>query len=233
MISEDKFFKYLLYAIGEILLVVIGILIALQVNNWNEQRIALNQEQQILQSLHSEFSENLDELKFDIARLDTSIHNLEILMDLMLLDQIPVDTNIDSLISLTLNNPTWNPSSYVLNDLKNSGSISRLSNTYLQSKLFAWERHFENVQEVVEFFTISTGEMVRFLREESSLRDIDAHAGFGNIEPSNIDFDNKELLKNLRFENYVDDKLITAYQVRNEYLESITIIEDLLTTIRI
>lgn len=33
-----KFSKYLLYAVGEILLVVIGILIALQVNNWNEQR---------------------------------------------------------------------------------------------------------------------------------------------------------------------------------------------------
>ena len=233
MISEDKFFKYLLYAIGEILLVVIGILIALQVNNWNEQRVALNREQQILHSLHSEFSYNLDELKFDIARLDTSIHNLEILMDLMLLDQIPVSTNVDSLISLTLNNPTWNPSSYVLNDLKNSGSISRLSNTDLQTKLFAWERHFENVQEVVEFFTISTGEMVRFLREESTLRDIDTYADLGNIQPSRIGFDNKELLQNLRFENYVDDKLITAYQVRNEYLESITIIEDLLTAIRI
>ena len=38
LLSENKFSKYLLYAIGEILLVVIGILIALQVNNWNEER---------------------------------------------------------------------------------------------------------------------------------------------------------------------------------------------------
>ncbi len=35
---ENKTTKYLLYAFGEILLVVIGILIALQVNNWNEGR---------------------------------------------------------------------------------------------------------------------------------------------------------------------------------------------------
>jgi len=40
MLSESKFSKYLLYAIGEIVLVVIGILIALSINNWNEQRKA-------------------------------------------------------------------------------------------------------------------------------------------------------------------------------------------------
>ena len=38
-IESGSVTKYLLYAIGEILLVVIGILIALQVNNWNEERL--------------------------------------------------------------------------------------------------------------------------------------------------------------------------------------------------
>ena len=39
LVVENRFSKYLLYAIGEIVLVVIGILIALQINNWNQQRI--------------------------------------------------------------------------------------------------------------------------------------------------------------------------------------------------
>ena len=38
LLSENKFKEYLLYAIGEILLIMIGILLALQVNNWNEGR---------------------------------------------------------------------------------------------------------------------------------------------------------------------------------------------------
>ena len=38
LLSENRFSKYLLYAIGEIVLVVIGILIALSINNWNENR---------------------------------------------------------------------------------------------------------------------------------------------------------------------------------------------------
>jgi sensor domain CHASE-containing protein len=47
MINENKTGKYLKYAIGEIILVVIGILIALQINNWNEQRKQKNLEQDI------------------------------------------------------------------------------------------------------------------------------------------------------------------------------------------
>ncbi|MFT6336478.1 MAG: hypothetical protein ACI86M_003478 [Saprospiraceae bacterium] len=38
LLAEDKFSKYLIYTIGEIVLVVIGILIALQINNWNQKR---------------------------------------------------------------------------------------------------------------------------------------------------------------------------------------------------
>lgn len=46
--------KYLLYAIGEILLVMIGILLALQVNNWNEKRLALLEEEKLYCTIHQE-----------------------------------------------------------------------------------------------------------------------------------------------------------------------------------
>lgn len=48
LIDSGNITKYLLYAIGEILLVVIGILIALQVNNWNEERRAIEDEKFLL-----------------------------------------------------------------------------------------------------------------------------------------------------------------------------------------
>ena len=50
LLTDNKFSKYLLYAIGEILLVVIGILIALQINNWNEQR---KDNQTVIQLYHN------------------------------------------------------------------------------------------------------------------------------------------------------------------------------------
>ena len=60
--------KYFKYAIGEIVLVVIGILIALQINNWNEYRKDRNREQAILKSLQTDFKAN-------IINLDNAYHS--------------------------------------------------------------------------------------------------------------------------------------------------------------
>jgi hypothetical protein len=57
LIGENRFSKYLLYAIGEIILVVIGILIALQINNWNSNRMDRLKEKEILSSLSTDFQE--------------------------------------------------------------------------------------------------------------------------------------------------------------------------------
>ena len=51
LLLEGKTSRYIKYAIGEIVLVVIGILIALQINNWNENRKDTIEEQAILESL--------------------------------------------------------------------------------------------------------------------------------------------------------------------------------------
>lgn len=55
LLVENRFSKYLLYAFGEIILVVIGILIALQINNWNEDRKNDRQERYLLTQLLKEF----------------------------------------------------------------------------------------------------------------------------------------------------------------------------------
>ena len=52
LLSEGKTGKYFKYAIGEIVLVVIGILIALQINNWNESRKMKIEEKKMLQISH-------------------------------------------------------------------------------------------------------------------------------------------------------------------------------------
>ena len=53
--DDNKPLKYMRYAVGEILLVVIGILIALQVNDWNEHRKSKNEAVKILKKLEQEF----------------------------------------------------------------------------------------------------------------------------------------------------------------------------------
>ena len=60
--ASAKAGKYFKYAIGEIVLVVIGILIALQINNWNEVQIQLKQEHKILVSLNADFVKSKERL---------------------------------------------------------------------------------------------------------------------------------------------------------------------------
>ena len=72
-LMSDKIRKYILYAIGEILLVVIGILIALQVNNWNEERKKTNRENQLLAQLTEDVDFLLEELDMDIGFLKQNI----------------------------------------------------------------------------------------------------------------------------------------------------------------
>ncbi|MCB0648699.1 MAG: hypothetical protein KDC49_18645 [Saprospiraceae bacterium] len=59
LLSENRFNKYLIYAVGEIVLVVIGILIAVSINNWNIEKQDRETEQMNLLALKNEFIQNL------------------------------------------------------------------------------------------------------------------------------------------------------------------------------
>lgn len=67
LLSEKKFSKYLIYATGEIVLVVIGILIALQINNWNNNRLADRQMNSFLLGI-------TEDLKLDVSQFDRRIN---------------------------------------------------------------------------------------------------------------------------------------------------------------
>lgn len=66
LITENKVSKYLLYAIGEIVLVVIGILIALQINNWNESKKERASIRTSLTSLKVNLNEDIKDLNKQI-----------------------------------------------------------------------------------------------------------------------------------------------------------------------
>ncbi len=84
MLTENKSSKYLLYAIGEIFLVVIGILIALQINNWNENEKTAAFELELLHSFKDGLEHDLEDIKANvwahkrsIAAIDTLLYLLE------------------------------------------------------------------------------------------------------------------------------------------------------------
>jgi hypothetical protein len=81
--APAKVGKYLKYAIGEIVLVVIGILIALQINNWNQKRLSRIDEKNILSALHNEFLENKIKLDSVTIIYESGLNANMVLMDLI------------------------------------------------------------------------------------------------------------------------------------------------------
>lgn len=67
LLSENRITKYLLYAAGEIVLVVFGILIALQINNWNENQKLLHKQVDLINALILDLNAKMEENRMDLA----------------------------------------------------------------------------------------------------------------------------------------------------------------------
>ncbi len=221
MINKDKTKKYLKYAIGEIILVVIGILIALQINNWNENRVEKIQENKILANLHIEFDENLKNLLFVDSILGNTTQSINIIFNQFGKDTLDFNEHeIDSLLSICLNSPTWSPSDFVLNDLKNSGGLSKLHNEELKKLLFEWSRFYSQLSEIQFQIENTNLDLIEFIKNNASLRNIDVFSSRFEHSSSKLFDRNTSLLSNYRFENYIDDKYYVVNSAKKEYKDA-------------
>ena len=125
--------KYFKYAIGEIILVVIGILIALQINNWNEGKQEKRQELKQLKALKLEFDKNI--ITFD-SITNHHIENEEATQRLInAKDKNYTLETLDSIFLKTIYNYNFDPSRGIYNSLINSGQIELISNEALKYKI--------------------------------------------------------------------------------------------------
>jgi hypothetical protein len=126
--------KYIWFAILEVLLVVIGILIALQVNNWTEEQKLRTIEKSVLMDLRSELYAN-------ISRLDSIINERENVLAAgrLLLEQSGPDASWDSevnfdslLFKIIVSGWKFFPESGVVTDILNSGKLNVIQNDSLR-----------------------------------------------------------------------------------------------------
>jgi|GEM_PF-689158 hypothetical protein len=141
LIEQENMRKYIWYALGEILLVMIGILLALQVNNWNEQR-------RLSKELDSFASAMIHDLENDITALDIGIHQTKaayLLLDSLItysrdLQSINEASNIDVYLLSSRNSYraiAWSRSTF--EELKSSGALRYVENDSLLSLLNRYE----------------------------------------------------------------------------------------------
>ncbi len=139
MLQEDKVLRYVLYAIGEIILVVVGILIALQVNTWNENRKARAFERVMLQEIRENVRVNLERFRSLERRLQTSNAGIHLFLEESAKSE-PDRERLARYFSVMNNGIvfTFNRGAY---DSLKAGGLDRLSNRELRSELID---HFDS-----------------------------------------------------------------------------------------
>jgi len=136
--EKNKTEKYFKYAIGEIILVVIGILIALNINTLNNNRIERIKERNLLNNLHADFL--LNKVQFDSTK---TIHQDQLRRYHKIISYFPIENYS------TFNDTLWkyekdirfrsfNPASGTVNAIINSGNLNIIQNDTLQEYLTKW-----------------------------------------------------------------------------------------------
>ncbi len=231
VISENHFRKYLLYATGEIVLVVIGILIALQVNEWNQYRKDQKEEQAILKNLKSEFLQN----KATLQEVQEILHNSQKssidLMNLMNKDHLILEQiNLDSLIFWTVEYYPFNPSNNVFSDLVQSGRLQLLENDSLRNTIFTWSTELENYRNSFEEYqNFVENHMLGYYIDHIALKNVDQYGPLQWRETSSFPSDHYEMFKDRKYENLIDNHLYHASLLENHFHRLQGIIETILS----
>lgn len=174
LIDEGHLKKYMIYAVGEILLVVIGILIALQLNSWNQNRLDDIEEKRILTSISQELK-----LSTFLYKRGKEIQNNKIAAATTLLKRMGdnkdgydpeyLDVQIQALILRWM---SGTPTS-IYDALIGSGELKLISNEELRNEL----AQFKSDQEFLRLFEEI---QVRFIDQEFSPY-INQYINRGNI----------------------------------------------------
>ena len=159
LLNDGAVPKYLLYALGEIALVVIGILIALQINGWNEWRKDRESERIYLQSLSKELNSNFQLLENHILFDSNQYRRANMVLDYFTND-LSNDPLVEVLVSLEFTGWIF-PVIYeqnVWNEMQNTGNIILIRNQKLKEVLTAIYQNFKFYKELeVEFQSYNLG----------------------------------------------------------------------------
>ncbi|HMC01372.1 MAG TPA: DUF6090 family protein [Flavobacteriaceae bacterium] len=157
LLSEGKTGKYLKYAIGEIILVVIGILIALQLNNLNDSH-KINKEENIsLLKLHHEAESIVKSLKNDIAIKDSIIFSMNEVASF--LHNKNIEEVSESTLQLGIEGigyyKSLNLPNSVYNELFNSGKLQNIKSEVIQTSISNYYSNLEYLKGQLSYFRSS------------------------------------------------------------------------------
>ena len=229
LIMENKTSKYLKYAIGEIVLVVIGILIALQINNWNQDRLASLEEHNIYKNLNTEFKTNKALIQKDIDQNNIGMSAGKDLIALIGADEnILKSKNTDSLIFQFFESGGVNFSESTVLEIIQSGKMQYIKNDNIKNLIFEWSQKKENVLTSNVQKQRVTNLILAYLYKKYPLKNIDIYGHLQWKEPSKLNIDKLAIFNDVEFESLIDDLLYNLLGMIDRQKTLLNIVEQII-----
>jgi hypothetical protein len=230
-LTENKFGKYLLYAVGEILLVVIGILIALQVDNWNGKRKLRAVQQELLEDLRDDLIESREELEKGLALNKFTVSQYRIIMDAIVNDD-PGSAKIDSAATYLPNwhSPFFTSTTYESlksnesNIIENDQLRKQISNLYDQHFVFLQEDYDKNEWSIQNTIKIQIINRYLWFKDENLVT-------LQMIKPGVNPVDFERMKSDPEFIHLVSLLILTRNGGINEYEKTVRLINDVINSI--
>lgn len=200
--EQNKTSKYVKYAIGEIVLVVIGILIALQINNWNESRKDKNVEHNYLLRLLNDIENDNKTLEYSKRLSTTRLNQIDFLTNAI--ENPNMVAGNESQIIESIEKVTWRSylslSRIVYNELLNSGKMSLIQSESLRGSLAKYYNdadHWEmilNLNDGQKEFSKATAGLLskQILTAIENSESTDSIISLVNLNSDNLDLEFKE-----------------------------------------
>ena len=150
LLSENKFSKYLLYAIGEIILVVLGILIALQLNNLNDERKTENLRQVYYKQLLQDFKNDKAYIEKTSLAIDSNMVKIRAFKEIYNQPNLPIIEIVSATGNLDWQLYTVQFKSNTVNTLQNTGDIKLIPPT-IREQLIRLVKYKEETEEASEY----------------------------------------------------------------------------------
>lgn len=226
LVPENRFGRYFFYAIGEIVLVVIGILIALQINKWNEEKKAKTLEYEFLQQMQLDLKADVKWFNREIGRLDKAILSLEYISIAILSDSEYSETLARN-FSSALGPPLAALKTSTFESIQSLG-IQRIKNVELRNSIMnLYSGVYKAVYRVTDMFTQEYMLTMNPLQHKYLVITPPNTNKPGNNTPRNFE----ELKRNHEFYNTVNDQMKLNMAIRrinqNALLGAKKLLEDI------
>jgi len=147
LLMENRTGKYLKYAIGEIVLVVIGILIALSINNWNDERKLRQKEIKYLSDLKMETVSNANILKTVIENNRENLESAKEIAAIIASENQIIEESEFSLMNQIafMQGVQYNPKDAIINEIISTGSLKDIHNDKIKEFVSSWYSNMSTV----------------------------------------------------------------------------------------